>query len=381
MYLDQPANELNIKRAQTRFEAALRQDANYARAHAGLCESLLEEYWMSDEERALKDAGRACGQALQLNPDDPFIAIAHAHFLGRTGRNEEALALYEEIVRDNPKNASAWSGLASALLEEYRATGDEGFLVRAKTAASTAADVDPLIWKPLFALATMEWFAGDVGGAIDASEAALARDRNEYVLANLGTFYLCDGAFDKALAAYTEARETAPSSYVGDEFLGLAHYFLGDFEESLRLRQRAIESIATGEPEIHEMWGNLGDSFRQLGRRSEAIAAYLRAAEIAERDFLRGTRPAGDRAARAYYYTVLESLDADLVPPAIAGQIGTELDDIDADIVSSSAHRRMAQTWLLRGDLARARASLARATSTCPGYAKLPDLAALSAGP
>ena len=39
---------------------------DYARAHAGLCLTLLEEYWMSDEERALKDAGRACGQARQL---------------------------------------------------------------------------------------------------------------------------------------------------------------------------------------------------------------------------------------------------------------------------------------------------------------------------
>jgi tetratricopeptide (TPR) repeat protein len=381
LYLDQPANELNIKRAQTRFEAALRQDSNYARAHAGLCQALLEEYWMSDEERALKDAGRACGQALQLDPQDPVVAAAHAHFLSRTGRNTDALALYERIVGEQATDASAWSGLASALLQEYRQSGNRDFLVRAKDAARTAADVDPLIWKSLFALASMEWFDGNVAAAIAASEAALERDRNEYVLANLGTFYLCDGAFENALDAYRGAQEIAPQSYVGDEFMGMAHYFLGNFEESAKLRQRAIDSIASGEPEIHEMWGNLGDSYRQLGDIDSAIDAYLRAAEIAERDHLRGTRPAGDRAARAYYYSILESLDADLVPGEISRQIAAELDDIDAAIVSSSSHRRMAQTWLIRGDIGKARDSIARATATCRGFERLPDLADLNGRP
>ena len=379
-FLDEPSNELNVKRAQTRFEAALRQDANYARAHAGLCQSLLEEHWMSDEERVLKDAARACGQALQLDPDDPVVAAAHAHFLRRTGRNDEALDLYETVVETSPTYASAWSGFASALLHEYRQSGDHEFLGRAKATARRAADVDPRIWKPLFALGTMEWFDGNVGGAIAATEAALARNRNEYVLANLGSFYLCDGSFGRALDAYRAAQELAPRSYVGDEFMGLAHYFLGNFEESARLRHNAIDSIATGEPEIHEMWGNLGDSYRQLGRIDAAIDAYLRAAEIAERDHLRGTRPADDRASRAYYYSMLESLDADLVPATVSEQIAANLDEIDAAVVSSSGHRRMAQTWLVRREEEKARASLARATSTCRGYGDLPDLAALRAG-
>jgi tetratricopeptide (TPR) repeat protein len=129
------------------------------------------------------------------------------------------------------------------------------------------------------------------------------------------------------------------------------------------------------------MWGNLGDSYRQLGDIESAIDAYLKAAEIAERDHLRGTRPAGDRAARAYYYSVLESLDTNLVPSDISQQIAAELDDIDAAIVSSSSHRRMAQTWLIRGEVSKARESLARATATCRGFGLLPDLADLHGRP
>ncbi len=34
------------------------------------------------------------------------------------------------------------------------------------------------------------------------------------MLANLGSFYLCDGAFEKARDAYKRARDLAPQSYV-----------------------------------------------------------------------------------------------------------------------------------------------------------------------
>ena len=376
-YLEAPSNELNIKRAQSRFESALRQDANYARAHAGLCQTLLEEHWMDSEERALQDASLACGQAVQLDPDDRVVTVAHAHFLQRTGRDAEAIALYEQTIASHPKDSAALAGLASSQLEAYRESGDHDHLLAAKTTAQQAADIDPYVWKPLFFLATMEWFDGNVAGAIAASEAAIARHENEYVLANLGSFYLCDGDMEGAREAYAQAKELNPNSYVGDEFLGQAHYFLGNFEQSAALRQRAIDSVANGNPEIHEMWGNLADSYRQMGDTEKATAAYVRAAEIAERDYLRGTAPVADQSARAYYYTMLAKLDSNLVPQSVLNTIDDEIDAIAAELVSASALRRMAQTYLERGETDKARTTLDRATNSCRGYAKLPDLAPL----
>ena len=204
------------------------------------------------------------------------------------------------------------------------------------------------------------------------------RDENEYVLANLGSFYLCDGDLESAREAYAKAQALNPNSYVGDEFLGQAHYFLGDFERSAELRQKAIDSVANGNPEIHEMWGNLADSYRQAGNTEKAIAAYVRAAEIAERDYLRGTAPVADQSARAYYYTMLAKLDAGLVPRSVLRTIDDEIDTIASELVSASALRRMAQTYLERGELDKARAALGRATASCKGYAKLPDLALLN---
>jgi tetratricopeptide (TPR) repeat protein len=168
-----------------------------------------------------------------------------------------------------------------------------------------------------------------------------------------------------------------PQSYVGDEFLGQAHYFLGNYELSAELRQKAIDSVSSGNPEIHEMWGNLGDAYRQSGDIDKAIAAYVRAAEIAERDHLRGNTPVGDQAARAYYYTMLAAFDPDAVPDSVLKNINDEVDAIAAELVSASSLRRMAQTYLERGEIVKARDALGRATATCKGYALLPDLAAL----
>ncbi len=376
--LDQPANELNLKRAQSRFEAALRQDANYALAHAGLCEALLEQHWMFEEDRMLRDASSACSQALLLDPDHPVVASAHAHFLSRTGRNDEAIAMYESVNVAHPSHAAAFEGLAAALLDGYRQTADEMLLARAKVAARRAADVDPTVWKPLFNLASMEWFSGNNAAAIAVSEEALSRQENEYLLGNLGTFYICLGSFDAARAAYTRAQEIAPQSYVGDEFLGMTHYFLGNYDEAVRLRRRAIASIGDGAPEIHEMWGQLADSLRMSGAVDEAVDAYQRAAAIAERDYLQGTAPVADRAARAYYYTALEQLKPGSVPAHIEDTLSGELDEIGATVAEATAHRRMAQIWVMRGELGKARAAVARATTNCPGYGMLPDFAALS---
>ncbi len=376
-FLDRPANELNVKRAGSHFEAALRQDANYARAHAGLCQTLLTEHWMADEERALEDAARTCGQALQLAPDDPAVQTAHAHFLSRTGRNDEAMARYEQILTRRPGYTDALAGLAASRLQAYRQDGDTAMLEAAMTAARAAADSDRRAWKPLFSLATMRWYAGDLDGAIAASEEAIARDENEYVLANLGTWYVCRGNFEQGRDAYLRARELAPESYVGDEFLGLVYYVLGDYERSAALRQRAIDAVATGEPEIHQMWGALADSYRRAGRTGEAVDAYLHAAEILERDHLRGTAPAADQAARAYYYTMLEQLEPETVPDTVMAEIDASLAAMADELNDATAYRRLAQAWLARGDEERARQALARATATCPGYASFPDFADL----
>ncbi len=376
-YLEKPASELNIKRAQSRFSSALRQDPKYAKAHAGLCLALLEEFWMGDEERALNEAASTCGEAMALAPEDSVVATVHAYFLRRSGRNEQAIKEFERIIKKEPDNAFALDALASSLLDSYRQNGDENQLERAIVMSKRSVAANPETFRAYNTLLSLQWFAGNIEGAIDAAENSIKFEENELVLVNLGTMYLCSGSLEKARLTYERAIEVAPESYIGREFLGQAMYFLGDFQMSVDLRRGAIESISDGEPEIHEMWGNLGDSYRQTGNTAGAIGAYLQASSIAERDHLRGNAAIADRASRAYYYTMLRSLDRDTVKDDVYTTMLGELDEISAEVTETSALRRLAQTWLELGQRDKAKAALAKVTATCPGYARMPDLAAL----
>ncbi len=380
LHLDGPASELNIRRAQGRFEAALRIDANYADAHAGLCEALLEEYWMEDAQRALNDASLACGRAIQLAPQAATSRIAHAHFLRVTGRAQEAVAELDALLVENPDDAAALVGLVASLLALYRGDGDPAHLDRATTAAEHATAIDPGFWKPPFWRAILAYYAGDLDGAISAAETARNRDENEYVLANLGTFYFCADKLELARGAYERAQEIAPHSYVGDEFLGMLYYLLGDYEAAAQLREQAISRLASvGEPEIHEMWGNLADAYLSSGRHEAAIDAFLRAVEISERDVLQGIDSPADRASRAYYYSRLANLAPQRMPTEIEARIKADLLEALEHKLEPGTAVRVAKAWLQydRKDLALR--AFEQAVAQCGGYASTPDLASLRA--
>src|SRR3546814_14724128 len=107
--------------------------------------------------------------------------------------------------------------------------------------------------------------------------------------------------------------------------------------------------------------------------RNDAVKAYLKAAEIAERDGLVGTATVADRIARAYYYTMLKALDPDRVSEAFARQVLKALDQLSALPTEPTASVRLAIAWLHQGRQERARAALARATRPCPVLARMPE--------
>lgn len=378
LHLDGPASELNIRRAQGRFEAALRLDANYADAHAGLCEALLEEYWMEDAQRALNDASLACGRALQLAPQAASSRIAHAHLLRVTGRAHEAVELLDTLLADDPDDAAALVGLVASLLALYRGDGDAAHLDRATAAAEHGSAVDPGFWKPPFWQAILAYYAGDLDRAIAAAEEARRRDENEYVLANLGTFYFCAEQLELARGAYERAREVAPQSYVGEEFLGLLYYLGGDYETAAELRSAAIARLASvGEPEIHEMWGNLADAYLGLGRHEDAVEAFQRAVEISERDVLQGIESPTDRASRAYYYSRLMELAPERMPADTEARVKAELLEVLEHPLDPGAALRVARAWMQYGRQELALRAFQHAVERCGGYAAMPGLDSL----
>lgn len=382
LYLDQPPSEINLRRAAGNFESALRHDANYAAAHAGLCEVALDAVWIDNEQQQLANAEKSCIRAMQLDPGAPETLRAHAYFLDRSGRAAEAVEILRQAREREPDDMETMLALANAEFDLYRRTGEAKWGEASLQHARQATRITPKLWKPYMWLGVYESAAGSLDNAIAALQQAYALDqKNEYVVTNLGTMYFCRGDFDEARDLYLQARKVAPGSYAGDEFLGMVYYYLRDFGESARLRQTAIDTArGGGTAEIHQMWGALGDSYRQAGDGGRAINAYVRALEIVERDFLMGNGTSSDKASRAYYYLTLAQLDPQRAqPPAVIAALDKDLETAYRDDVEAAALLRVTQSWLLKKKPAKAREALLKATRRCPCYMQYPDFETIAA--
>jgi tetratricopeptide (TPR) repeat protein len=191
--------------------------------------------------------------------------------------------------------------------------------------------------------------------------------------------YFCRGDFSAARDLYLKARDMAPASYAGTEFLGLVYYYLKDFAESARLRQTALDMArAGGNAEIHQIWGALADSYRHAGQRQKAIDAYVQALDIVERDFLMGNGTTGDKAARAYYYLMLSSLDPQRPRAAVLASLERDLEEAYEASSEPTALLRVAQAWLIEENMEKARRALAKAVERCPCYSNYPDVEVLA---
>lgn len=377
-HLDMAPRELAIRRAQSSFQSALRVDANYALAQAGLCEALLEEYWMNDEIRAIRNAEEICTRAFELAPGDAQVLATRARLLQVSGKNDEALALYESILDASRDHPEALLGMAISSHQAYRATGEENHLGDARRAAERATAVDADNWKPPFRLGSILLDSGELDAAIAALRQSIQRREHEFGLANLGTLHTCAGNFDEAEAAFLRADEVAGTSHVDSEMLGQLYYFLERFDESVRYRKQAIASVASGRPDIHQMWGGLADALRQQGQIADAINAYTEALTIVERDIMSDNQTVSDEAARAYYYSVLATLPGSNVPAQILREVTGSLDELAQRQAYGSGFRYVALAFALNGRDEDAALWLQKAAAQCPGYLSYPDFASIT---
>lgn len=379
-FMDQAPSELNLRRASGNFSAALRHDPNYAAAHAGLCEVILDAVWIDSEQRQLADAERSCTRAMQLAPEAPEVIRAQASFLNSSGRAEEAMNLLLRAQQSEPDDMEITLALANVQFDLYRRTGERQWADASLKHAREATQLTPEFWKPYMWQGVYESGAGTLDGAIAALETAYRLDSsNEYVTTNLGTMYFCRGDFSAARDLYVKARDMAPASYAGTEFLGLVNYYMKEFAESARLRQTALDMArAGGNAEIHQIWGALADSYRHAGQRGKAVDAYVQALDIVERDFLMGNGTTGDKAARAYYYLMLSSLDPQRPRAAVLASLERDLEEAYEASSEPTALLRVAQAWLIEENMEKARRALAKAVERCPCYSNYPDVEVLA---
>jgi tetratricopeptide (TPR) repeat protein len=117
---------------------------------------------------------------------------------------------------------------------------------------------------------------------------------------NLAAGYYMLGRFEEALAIWSEQLESAPSAIVYNN-IGTSLYFLERFDEAVEMYKLSAQLT----PESFEVWGNIGDAYRQGGDEEASLAMYQRALSLADEHLQRNSAASHVLASKAYYLALL----------------------------------------------------------------------------
>ena len=369
--LDKPSARTNLDQARARFESALSAAPEYAKARAGLCEALLQLDLIGDES-LLEQAEKECQAALGGEPPPAEALTAWGNLLRETDRLDEAKTAFDKALKRDAYHTDAYLGLALTHARLHQADGSEEAAEQAVQRAQQAVDTYQYFWKSAYVLSRIHEDTGDLRAAIDAGEEAKTLEANAQVLEHLGSLYLCEGKYSRALSNFEKAGEASASTRI-DAGAGAARYFLGEHEEAAGLlRNAATRAEDAGHPIDHRLWAYLGDSLRQIDKDTEAVQAYEKAATAVDDD-----RSADQGAYRAYYHAALAHLDAARKSQESSREIETWLRGVQDHAGDTAALRRIAEAWTLMRQMIPARAAYDKLRLRCRGYTASPDLAIL----
>ena len=152
------------------------------------------------------------------------------------GKYNEAIAAYEEAIKLDPGNSSAWNNIGHVL--NCQGKNDE---------------------------------------AINYFDEAIKRDLNSTsAWNNKGHALFSQGKYDEAVKAYSEAIERDPSSVDAWNNKGIALCYLGKYDEAIECFDGAIRA----DPDHAASYSNKGYVLKGLDRQTEADAALAKAKEL-----------------------------------------------------------------------------------------------------
>ncbi|RAH98291.1 hypothetical protein DLJ53_26650 [Acuticoccus sediminis] len=236
---------------------------------------------------SLRQYEAAIGIYRAIPADHPLsrsARVQEALNLNALDRNEEAIRLLEQAVKDDPSDISTTVVLGNVYrdMENYkdaRATYSK--------AIDALGNVPAAYWSLYYFRGiarerTDEW----PGAERDFRLALTYRPDNAHTLNYLGYSLIDRGEkLDEAIDMVRRAVAAEPGNgYIVDS-LGWAYYRLGRYQDAVRELERAV-NLKPIDPVIND---HLGDAYWQVGRKREAMFQWSHAAEFKPDDELAAT--------------------------------------------------------------------------------------------
>jgi superkiller protein 3 len=184
--------------------------------------------------------------------------------------DEIAKMLFDEALKNNPKNAAAHAGLA----EYYSARDDnEKALASYEKALSYDADLTEL-YAPLGVLYFQK---GEVAKAETYLQKAVAANPdNSETQFYLGLLRYKQNRYEEAATAFKRALELDPTNSEAQYYLGEVFDRLNQDKDAIAAYQKAVQM----NPKYTEAWFDLGVAYFNRDKLPEAIEAYKKAISL-----------------------------------------------------------------------------------------------------
>jgi tetratricopeptide (TPR) repeat protein len=272
------------------FQKAIELDPRSALPYAGLAEAEIQKFNVGYGQPLLDQAQGAVAQAKSLNPDAVPVLLA-------SGQLNRAQGYYEQAVRDltratelEPNNPFVWRGLASVYAGMNRS--EDAIATYRKAIA-----VQPGYYGFYF---DFGMFYYSIARYKEAEESM----RHVTMLApnlapghtNLGIILMDQGRYREAEVEMLASLKLREARQVLND-LGLLYAYQRRDGEAVRFYER---SLAVGPPNTN-LFLNLGDTYRRLGREREAAEAYRRGMTMAEQNLVDNPRTSASRARLALF--------------------------------------------------------------------------------
>lgn len=186
---------------------------------------------------------------------------------------DQAVALANQVLTENPKSAPARNLLGLAL---YKSGDAEGAVEQYRR----AVELDPKYAEAFFNMGTAYERLERLQDA-EVAYASAVRHQQDFVLAhyNLGHIYAVTGRPDQAMVELRRAAEGDPQFSLAFILLGKVAYETGDFETASSNLARALELVPAAK-ELHVLLGNARLQSGAPDALTQAEASFRASVEV-----------------------------------------------------------------------------------------------------
>ena len=259
-----------VESAADNFRQAIRLHPDMAIARAALSEALWQLYHVDRDPAILEQAREQALVALRDDPDLPAAHVALARVERTSGNVDASIESLQVAERDHPKPDRVYREIA----ESYERVGE---LEAAEVNYRKATALDDGDWRNWNLLGALLTKLGRLEESRTAYETAVrvAPDGIYRPLENLGTTYLYQADFDRALEIYEQI--PGPVGYaLHANNVATAYFFKGDMDKAVEYFAKAVE-LGPGDAEMRR---NYGDVLLRIGDHEAAEAQYREAVAL-----------------------------------------------------------------------------------------------------